>query len=271
MDVKGLNDLINPKEVHMTFILWPILLAASINFLTNIFSEKMGNVPSLVLSGSLSVIIIVATLINKKRDKKRIESLNKLKSFKIDSSISSKELKNKYKGLVAFVSNPPRGKTKDEWLNECKGKINSAIASQNISEVAGIQGIGQTFKAINHHLGELKYCWLLYTDQSDVNIDIIKYFIDSVTEKSLRPDFVKINDANDSKHIKETIDNIYHNLPEGVKVTDVIADITAGNKPMTAGMVLSCLDQERNIEYIEQSEKRVIIEVDISPKVRLEL
>ena len=173
--------------------------------------------------------------------------------------------------MIVFVSDPPRGITKDEWLNECKDQINSAIANYNISEVAQIIGIGQTFKAINHHLGELKYCWLIYSDQSDVNVDIIKYFFEKVTKKDLKPKLVKINDSNDSKHIKETIDNIYDNLPDGVKVTDVIADITAGNKPMTAGMVLSCLDPKRNIEYIEQSKKRALIEVDISPKVRLDL
>ena len=52
---------------------------------------------------------------------------------------------------------------------------------------------------------------------------------------------MKIDDSNESKHIKEIIDGIYKDLPTDLKETDIIADITAGNKPMTAAMVLSCL------------------------------
>ena len=178
----------------------------------------------------------------------------------------------KYRGLIAFISDPPPPRIKDEdakadWVKECKDEIDRSIKSQDITEVSKISGIGQTFKAINHHIGKLTHCWLIFSPQSGVNVDIINYFFEKITNKSLTPNFVKIDDPNDSKHIKEKIDSIYKNLPGDLKATDIIADITAGNKPMTTGMILSCLHSERNIEYIEQSERRALIEVDIRPKL----
>ena len=203
--------------------------------------------------------------------KKRREQL---KSLDMDSLISSKELefKRKYRGLIAFISDPPPPRIKDEdakadWVKECKDEIDRSIKSQDITEVSKISGIGQTFKAINHHIGKLTHCWLIFSPQSGVNVDIINYFFEKITNKSITPNFVKIDDPNDSKHIKEKIDSIYKNLPGDFKATDIIADITAGNKPMTTGMILSCLHSERNIEYIEQSERRALIEVDIRPKL----
>ncbi|WP_269849651.1 hypothetical protein [Methanosarcina horonobensis] len=79
---------------------------------------------------------------------------------------------------------------------------------------------------------------------------------------------MRINDPNNSKHIKEIIDEIYDDLPSDLRETDIVADITAGNKPMTAAMVLSCLNSDRGLEYIEQSNKNELIEVNISPKFK---
>ena len=38
---------------------------------------------------------------------------------------------------------------------------------------------------------------------------------------------------------------------EGMKPGDVIADITSGTKPLTAGMVLAALIDGRALEYVE--------------------
>jgi hypothetical protein len=95
----------------------------------------------------------------------------------------------------------------------------------------------------------------------------LEHFFKKITKDSKKPTFIKIDDPNNSKHIKGKIDDIYNNLPDSLKATDIIADITAGNKPMTAGMILSCLHSDRNLEYIEQSKNRTLIEIDIKPKV----
>lgn len=267
MGDKTLEELINPKGVPYWFI--SLVIAQSINLSTNIVSKNIGDEIGLVLNIFVLLLIILGIIIYVRQKKKSHEQL---KSLDIDSSISGKELQIEYKGLIAFVSDPPRHRIKDEdakadWVKECKDKIDRSIKSQDITEVSKISGIGQTFKAINHHIGKLTHCWLIFSPQSGVNVDIIDYFFEKITNKSLTPNFVKIDDPNDSKHIKEKIDSIYKNLPVNLEATDIIADITAGNKPMTAGMILSCLHSERNIEYIEQSERRALIEVDIRPKL----
>lgn len=267
MGDKTLEELINPKGVP--YYLISLVIAQSINLSTNIVSKKIGDEIGLVLNIFVLLLIILGIIIYVRQKKKSHEQL---KSLNIDSSISGKELQIEYKGLIAFVSDPPHHRIKDkdakaDWVKECKDKIDRSIKSQDITEVSEISGIGQTFKAINHHIGKLTHCWLIFSPQSGVNVDIINYFFEKITNKSLTPDFVKIEYPNDSKHIKEKIDSIYKNLPGDLKATDIIADITAGNKPMTAGMILSCLHSERNIEYIEQSERRALIEVDIRPKL----
>jgi hypothetical protein len=269
MGDKTLEELISPKEVPI--ILYSFLIAQSVNLFTNIVSKNIGDLIGLGLNIFLLLLIILGFITHSRFKKKRREQL---KSLDMDSLISSKELefKRKYRGLIAFISDPPPPRIKDEdakadWVKECKDEIDRSIKSQDITEVSKISGIGQTFKAINHHIGKLTHCWLIFSPQSGVNVDIINYFFEKITNKSITPNFVKIDDPNDSKHIKEKIDSIYKNLPGDFKATDIIADITAGNKPMTTGMILSCLHSERNIEYIEQSERRALIEVDIRPKL----
>ena len=261
MDNKNLEEIINPDGKTISTYIWSVLFIMLIGIITNILSENISYI-SLALIIIAMLLLVVVSFIEKKKEDKRIE---KLKSLKFDNLISSKELIRDYKGLIAFISNPPKNKNDDEWMKECKDEIKLA-ANKKESKITDISGIGQTFKAIYHHINKLKYCWLIYSDESGINVDILEHFFKKIPNNVNEPKFIKINDANDTKHIKEQIDNIYNHLPKDLEVIDVIADITAGNKPMTAGMVLSCSREDRNIEYIEQSDRKAIIEVDISPK-----
>ena len=267
MEDKTLEEILNPREVPILLI--SFFFAQSANLFTNIISKNVGDIVGLGMNMFLWFLIILGIILHtglKKKRHKKIESLS------MDSSISSKVLKEKYKGLIAFVSGPPPVRVKDEkateeWVKECKETIDRSIASGNITEATDIQRIGQTIKAINFHVEKLTHCWLIKSDQSGVNVDILEYFFKKITNNSKKPEFVKIDDPNNSKHIKEKIDVLYNNLPDGLKATDIIADITAGNKPMTSGMILSCLHSDRNLEYIEQSKNRTLIEIDIKPKL----
>lgn len=257
------RKLLNPNEVNGSFFLYSLLFAVSINFFSNILSDHLGDYKSLLLSGFLMSLLIFLLIIHEKIKERY------MKEF-IDSSIENKKLGDEYKGLIAFVSESKiKGdKEKREYLENCRKDIRSYIETSNVDEIASIRGIGQTFRALDYHLKTRKHrhCWLIYSDQSGVNVDVIKSFFEIVTGNLIKPIFLKIDDPNDSKHIKEIIDSIYKDLPDDLEDTDIIADITAGNKPMTVAMVLSCLNSDRNIEYIEQSEKNELIEVHISPR-----
>lgn len=189
-------------------------------------------------------------------------------------SVERNLLIRKYKGLIAFVSEPPKDsikndKMEEDWFNNCKNIIDNFVneGKENPVKLQKIRGIGSIFKAVNHHQEVLKYCWLLHSKNSEINIDIINYFFSRVLNDAIKPDFKLILDSNDPKHINELIEGIYSNLSYDISPSEIISDITAGNKPMTAGMIISCLNGNKKIEYIEQSEKEELIEIDLSPKI----
>ena len=258
------NEIINPNKTPLHFILLVAILTQISNFINILFIEGFGYAISIVLSIITFLLIVFAYYIYSLEKQNRIK---KNKSLVIKSIINSNESIRAHKGLIAFISNPPKNEIEDDWFKYCMNIINGATDDKTKIKVTDISGIGQTFKALYHHIKELKYCWLIYSDESGINIDIIEYFFQKELKNILNPKFIKIDNANDTKHIKEKIDDIYNDLPKDIKVSDVIADITAGNKPMTAGMILACSLEERNIEYIEQSDSKNIIEVDISLKV----
>lgn len=261
MSNKVFKNLFIPNQVTVPFVLWSFLLAVSLNFLSNILSNSFGDSKSLKFSIILSILLISALFIHENMNER------KMKKF-IDSSIEGREIEGKYKGLIAFVSEC-RAQDEIQYFKECLEKIKRYKETKNVTELAGIPSIGQTFKALDYHLktGDLRHCWLIRSDQSGVNVDVMKVFFEIITGDAVKPHFVKIDYPNDSKHIKKKIDEIYNDLPEGVKEINVIADITAGNKPMTAAMVVACFYSDRKLEYIEQSADKNLIEVAISPKV----
>lgn len=263
MSNKVISKLLNTNELNVPFLMWSMLFAIFINILSNILSYYVGNLQGLlVIVFSILCLILLSVALERRNERK----LRKL----IDSSVESRKLRGEYKGLIAFVSdNKEKGdREKKAYLEKSNKDILSYKETSNVESIAGIRGIGQIFRALDYHIktGKLRHCWLIYSDQSGVNVDVIKSFFEIVTGNAIKPNFVKIEYPNESKHIKEIIDGIYKDLPADLKETDVIADITAGNKPMTAAMVLSCLNSDRNIEYIEQSEKNELIEVHISPR-----
>lgn len=188
--------------------------------------------------------------------------IENLKKSEVDSEIHKNKLKSKYKGIITFVSISPRDKTEDQWVAECKNKINGYPENKN--EILCLSGIGQTFRAILHHDDKLNHIWLIHTKKSKVNLQIIDYFLKYVVKRKLTIIPIEIEDENDVVHIKAKLDGIYTNLPKSFEAKDVIADITSGTKVMTSAMFLSCLPSDRNIEYVEQNNNE-IIEVSISP------
>jgi high-affinity nickel permease len=104
MGDKTLEELISPKEVPI--ILYSFLIAQSVNLFTNIVSKNIGDLIGLGLNIFLLLLIILGFITHSRFKKKRREQL---KSLDMDSLISSKELefKRKYRGLIAFISDPP--------------------------------------------------------------------------------------------------------------------------------------------------------------------
>jgi len=259
---QAIKKLIQPEHFNFGILLWLILFGNIINLLTNLQSKYISTELALIINIFFIFLMISAIIINDKQKKSR---LNKIIPIKIEES----ELKKQYKGLIAFVSEPAgfileSPEKKEQWFKECKNKIDEGAKTGNIDDILKIIGIGQTFKAIFFHLKALTHCWFIYTENSDINVEIVKYFFKKFS--NIEPDFVPLENPNDCKLIKEKIDGIYTKLPDGLKIVDIISDITAGTKSMTAGMIISCLPSDHKIEYVEQSKRKALIEIEISPR-----
>lgn len=270
--MEELDNLLDSKKKDPVIL---FIAAAFSKLLDDVYPEVFEQIgylrSALFLITFLSFYLIISYLykryVNKIKaliDKWKKSEIEKLKNSEIESEVHKNNLKDKYKGVITFVSIPPRDdKTEEQWVIECKNKINRY--PENKKEILCLSGIGQTFRAILHHDEKLTHIWLIYTKKSKLNLQIIDYFLKNVIKRKLTIIPIEIENENDVVHVKAKIDAIYKNLPKDFEVKDVIADITSGTKIMTSAMFLSCLPADRNIEYVEQNNNE-LIEVSIFPR-----
>ena len=109
-------------------------------------------------------------------------------------------------------------------------------------------------KVIEHHQLALKHCWLVATkDSLDTAIELaadIRHRWPSIRVHDAEPgDLV---DPDYSQGTWQRVENIYVEAREwGLKEDDIVADITGGLKPMTAGMAIACLPRNRPMQYLK--------------------
>jgi hypothetical protein len=106
--------------------------------------------------------------------------------------------------------------------------------------------------AIKYHLGTLKACWLLASsDSARVAEQLYKEYQDQIPyiaygrEYTVDPDKIEDTYMQVLRICEEELPN------RGLKVEEVIADITGGQKPMTAGMALACLAKNLDMQYMK--------------------
>lgn len=95
------------------------------------------------------------------------------------------------------------------------------------------------YPAIDYHRGTLRRCWLIATDDSLATAEALaQHFGAYRLESSIH----MVANGGDVADTLAVVTSIYAQLEqEGTFSTaNVIADITGGTKPMTAGMVLAC-------------------------------
>ncbi|AKB78435.1 hypothetical protein MSHOH_1952 [Methanosarcina horonobensis HB-1 = JCM 15518] len=221
----------------------------------------------------ISVFIIVFDfLLSRNRNKKSVEL---------------KELQNKYKGLIVSISKikvPDKevvGLIDEVSKLEKNIKSNLKIAKNSVDvrslekqldnlyiKLFGIEGIGQTFRAIMKHQGKLKVCWLLYTDKSENEKDIVIHFLKKV-QPDMIPRPILIENPSSLTSIHKTVNTeIFSNeieelnsLDDDLKLeeSDVISDITGGTKLMSGAIIMACMVfPERNMQYVDQDSIELI-------------
>jgi len=102
-------------------------------------------------------------------------------------------------------------------------------------------------EAIQHHKPVLEHCWLVVTPEMQAGAaQAMSHF--SGVQFTLNT----LHDCYDTRACYELVRDIYHHdAPRlGIPPQRVIADITGGTKPMSAGMFLACLEGSFPIEHV---------------------
>ena len=103
-------------------------------------------------------------------------------------------------------------------------------------------------KAIEYHLPDLKCCWLVVTpEMMATGAEIQRRYLGRVTCH-----LAEIEDEYDSAGCQALVRRIFtvDSAEAGLLPAQVIADITGGTKPMTAGMLMACVSGDYAVEHV---------------------
>ena len=168
------------------------------------------------------------------------------------------------RGLVAFVSlyrpgiqSPAKSLKSDEWGRAAANGNYQTLDLPN-------SNLRPTIEAIATHASRLEHCWLIGTTAQDAHIAGSAAYIDALVahlqqERDIHCVFHHGSDYSvplddDALVFGKTLQMMQKIFDEaknvGLADPDLIADFTNGIRSMSLGMILSCLDRERDIEMI---------------------
>jgi CRISPR-associated protein (Cas_Cas02710) len=129
--------------------------------------------------------------------------------------------------------------------------------------------------------GTLKHCWMICTDQSESEAAAIVARFEALGAPSGMFHFgeqhvlwqrhagigspmslLLTEDAmDDPNSVRQLVDRIYGEAMGlfGMPETDLVVDYTGGTKSMTAGMMLACVSPSRQVEYLSQQSKELML------------
>ncbi len=107
---------------------------------------------------------------------------------------------------------------------------------------------------IEHHLSQLRHCWLISTTDSLSTADQLEQLGHEMWPQ------VDIYSGQQYKVDPESLESSYNMVERifskeapdhGLSEVELIADLTGGTKPMTAGMTLACTAPGRRMQYVK--------------------
>lgn len=219
------------------------LLSFLLGWVTNILSGSY-DIPTeiaWIALGVLAVLLIVNTI----QLHERIQA--KATSFKVPAGEKAAIVHKSKKGLIVTVSLP---RDEIDWTTEIPNSSN----------------LYTLLTAIKAHGKTLEHIWLLGTadpeqGKGSVSIfaDLSEYLLKNQAslglEKKLnihRLDAIPMMYDNQvTECARRAVDEIFDNASDyGLKQRDIIADCTGGTKSMTLGVILACLEEDRDIQLI---------------------
>lgn len=98
--------------------------------------------------------------------------------------------------------------------------------------------------------GALKHCWLIITPQvRGEAADKLGDLMQRIQDRNALPHPIEVDDALKVDQLYATMTEVLREAGGTRGAAPLIADITSGNKPMTAGLLLACLEQGVPMQY----------------------
>ncbi|MGB9927958.1 MAG: hypothetical protein ACPK85_06080 [Methanosarcina sp.] len=174
-----------------------------------------------------------------------------------------------YKGLVVSISKAPNKENLIQQIDSLPNKIKIDKNPEKLLHefFKNVWGIGQTFRAIYYHRGQLEVCWLLYTNQSKDEMEIVKHFIKKFVP-IVNPIEIFIEDPTDFVKMRDEISRRYPTefKENGLDKEEVIWDVTGGTTPMSGAIIIECKMNDYTMEYTKQDGEPELIELNSSRK-----
>lgn len=217
--------------------------------LTEFIRSKLGISGEIIAVITLILILVVLEFIFFELDRK------KRKELTADPTTEYLPEYRKYKGLIVSIS---RIKDSKKDIFDKIDAIKGVNDEKGLENAYSITGIGQTFRAIVHHLEKLEHCWLLCTEDVKDSRELVEYFIGKISSPTMRLKTLhvhpplKINDPFKIEDTFKAINTVYTNSLKECNLTEkeVIADLTGGTAIMSCAMILACWSPDRDIEYV---------------------
>ena len=191
------------------------------------------------------IVVIVLCLIiwiwSVKTSNDRIQA--KTTILKIPSGEEAKSIHKAKKGLIVTVSLP---EADIDWNQE----------------IPSTSRLNTLLTAVKTHASSLEYIWLLATKGANGSSSVLENLKDNLirNKESLGLsnlveirflDPIEMSEDNQvTECVRKTVDEVFDHPPQGLKQSDIIADCTGGTKSISLGVILACLEENRDIQLI---------------------
>jgi uncharacterized membrane protein len=219
-----------------------------INIASDLVSQEFGYKAILPIVIILFIIFLIMFTSSWYEERKR---------KKLKAEPTTEPLRERYKGLIASISLIKE--PKEEIINKINS-VKNLKDKEGLKKVYEVRGIGQTCRAIKHHLGKLEACWLLCTRDVGEGKELVEYFIKKFSSRTVKVKTIPLESPNKIESVHKAINEIYVKDIKEVNLneTEVIADVTGGTTIMSSAMTLACISRDRDIEYVEQKTYNLI-------------
>lgn len=109
-------------------------------------------------------------------------------------------------------------------------------------------------KAVDYHLPKLEHLWLVTTPEMRQAANELRSYMEGQEANGMKRKghILELEQEYDANQCYYLVRSVYEAgaAAFGLAPADIIADMTGGTKPMTAGMVLACIDMNASLEHV---------------------